>query len=151
MFYDSRRVNQWTDRRRSQIQPCWKKYPLCDVGYYWVPSANIVLELAYDPFKKGMFSFGKQEKPADYLEGTIWEVRPEFMVKFKAGKRKEPEEKDRVNSLGKISGIWNKYISFNGKEIFTFDRDFSVTLEYEASPLPSDCNWREDIEYRRRN
>lgn len=26
-----------------------------------------------------------------------------------------------------------------------------MVLEYEASPLPSDANWREDIEYRRRN
>jgi len=52
---------------------------------------------------------------------------------------------------GKISGIWNKYVLFNGNEMFSFDREYPVVLEYENKPLPSDANWREDIEYRRRN
>ena len=29
-------------------------------AYYWVKNDNIVLELAFDPFKKGFFSVGKQ-------------------------------------------------------------------------------------------
>lgn len=73
------------------------------------------------------------------------------MAKFVNGKRKEPEEKDRLKEHGKISGIWNKYVLFNGNEVFSFDREFPVVLEYENKPLPSDANWREDIEYRRRN
>lgn len=72
-----------------------------------------MLEIVCDPCKKGFFSIGKQEKPSDYFEGTIWEVRPEFMAKFLGGKRKEPEEKDRIKDLGKISGIWNRYICYN--------------------------------------
>jgi hypothetical protein len=100
------------------------------------------MEITFDPYKKGAFSFGKQEKPSDYFEGTIWEVRPEFMTKFIGGKRKEPEEKDRVKDFGKINGVWNKSIFFNGQEIFCFDRQFPVILEYEKNPLPSDANWR---------
>lgn len=87
-----------------------------------------MLEIVFDPCKKGFFSIGKQEKPSDYFEGTIWEVRPEFMVKFLGGKRKEPEEKDRVKDLGKLSGIWNRYICYNGNEIWSFDRQFPLTL-----------------------
>lgn len=26
-----------------------------------------------------------------------------------------------------------------------------LAIEHESAPLPSDSNWREDIEYRRRN
>ena len=99
-------------------------------------------EITFDPFKKGLFSFGKQEKPSDYFEGTVWEVKAEFMAKFLKGKRKEPDEKERLKDLGKISGIWNKYILFNGTEVFSFDRDFPVVMEYENNPLPSDANWR---------
>lgn len=116
-----------------------------------MPASNIVLELAYDPFKKGFFSVGKQQEPSDYFEGTIWEVRPEFMAKFQNGKRKEPEEKDRVRELGKVNGNWHRGVRFNGEEVLNFDRQFPLSLEYEQHPLPSDANWREDIEYRRRN
>ena len=54
------------------------------------------MEIVFDPAKKGFFSIGKQEKPSDYFEGTIYEVKPEFMNKFINGKRREPEEKERV-------------------------------------------------------
>ena len=75
---------------------------------------NIMLEIVFDPAKKGFFSVGKQARPSDYFEGTIWEVKPQFMAKFLAGKRREPEEKQRLKDYGKISGIWNKYICYNG-------------------------------------
>ncbi len=50
-----------------------------------------------------------------------------------------------MKDYGKISGIWNKFICYNDGEIWNFDRQFPVVLEYEANPLPSDSNWREDI------
>jgi len=37
------------------------------------------------------------------------------MLKFIGGKKKEPEEKDRLKNLGKFSGVWNKYIKFNNE------------------------------------
>ena len=72
------------------------------------------------------------------------------MSKFVGGKRKEPEEKDRIKSLGKISGVWNLNVCFNDRELFNINQQYPLLLEYEAHPLPSDSNWREDIEYRRR-
>ena len=73
------------------------------------------------------------------------------MAKFFASKRREPTEKERVRLVGKVSGVWNKNVLFNGVELFNFDRDLPLAIEHESAPLPSDSNWREDIEYRRRN
>jgi hypothetical protein len=42
-------------------------YFLCYLAYYWVTGTNILLEITFDPFKKGVFSIGKQEKPSDYF------------------------------------------------------------------------------------
>ena len=49
-----------------------------------------MIEIVFDPAKKGFFSVGKAEKPSDYFEGNIYETKPEFMVNFLNGKRKEP-------------------------------------------------------------
>lgn len=120
------------------------------LAYYWITNTNFMLELVFDRYKKGFFSIGTKERPSDFFEGTIWEVKPDFMKKFLSGKRREPDEKDRVKDYGRINGVWNKYISYNETEIWNFDKQYPVVLEYEAHPLPSDSNWREDIEYRRR-
>jgi hypothetical protein len=126
-------------------------YPSPHAAYYWVASANIVLELTFDAYRKGFFSVGKQQQPCDYFEGTIWEVRQDFMAKFFGTKRREPNEKERVRSLGKVSGRWSKSVFHDGVEIFSFDRELPLAIEHESAPLPSDSNWRDDIEYRRRN
>ena len=41
------------------------------------------------------------------------------MEKFVKGKRKAPEEKERIKDFGKVSGVWNKVIHYNGAEIFS--------------------------------
>lgn len=111
--------------------------------------SNVMVEILFEGGgKKGFFS--KSENPLDYFEGVIYETRPEFMASFLQGKRREPGEKERVRELGRISGIWNKHVKFNGKELINFDKDLPFLLEYEKAPLPSDANWREDIEYRRK-
>lgn len=61
------------------------------LAYYWITNTNFMMELVFDRYKKGFFSIGKQEKPSDFIEGVIWEVKPEFMNKFLAGKRREPD------------------------------------------------------------
>ncbi len=66
-------------------------YGISYLAYYWITDTNIMVQIVFDPFKKGFFSVGKQEKPSDYFEGTIWQVKPEFMAKFLGGKRKEPD------------------------------------------------------------
>lgn len=45
---------------------------LSTAAYYWVASSNLVLELTFDPYRKGFFSVGKQQQPCDYFEGIIW-------------------------------------------------------------------------------
>ena len=109
-------------------------------AYYWIEKLNVVLEIVFDPYKKGFFSVGKALEPSDYYEGTIWEVRPEFMTKFINGKRKEPEQKDRIRSLGKISGVWNQNVCYNDNEIFNINQRYPLLLKYESKPRPSDSN-----------
>ena len=69
--------------------------------------------MIYNPNKKGMFSIGKQENPSDYFEGTIVEVKPEFMKTFIEKKKKPPTDNEIINRMGKISGVWHKYVKFN--------------------------------------
>ena len=37
------------------------------------------------------------------------------MTKFLGGKYKQPDEKDRVKNLGKVSGVWNKFVRYNNQ------------------------------------
>ena len=69
------------------------------------------MEVVFNPFEKGFFSIGKQEKPSDYFEGNVYQVTPEFMKKFLA-KKKQVSEKDIVKKYGKIHGIWNKQLMY---------------------------------------
>jgi hypothetical protein len=78
-------------------------------------------------------------------------VTADFFKTFPKTKKKEPSDKEKVKELGTFEGVWNKYVKFNGKEIFNLDQMVPLRLEYESHPLASDSNWREDIEYRRLN
>ena len=61
------------------------------LAYYWVQKTNYFVELIYNPNKKGLFSIGKQENPSDYFEGTVVEVKPQFMKSFIEKKNKAPK------------------------------------------------------------
>ena len=37
------------------------------LAYYWIKDTNIMTQIVFDPYKKGVFSMKKQEKPADYF------------------------------------------------------------------------------------
>ena len=45
------------DRKFNLVNKC-KKYIY--LAYYWIRNANIMIEVSFDPYKKGVFSFGKQ-------------------------------------------------------------------------------------------
>ena len=60
-----------------------------------------------------MFSIGKQENPSDYFEGTVVEVKPEFIKAFLDKKKKSPGDSDIVDRMGKVTGIWHKYVKYN--------------------------------------
>ena len=40
-------------------------------------------------------------------------------------------------------------MNYDDEQIYDMDVDLPLLMEYEEDPLPSDSNWREDIEYRR--
>ena len=45
-------------------------------AYYWIEKENILIEVVWNPAKKGFFSVGKQDQPQDYFEGTFYQVKP---------------------------------------------------------------------------
>lgn len=118
------------------------------LAYYWSRKSGLFLELIFNPTGKGFFSIGKQAQPVDYFEGTVCRVKPSFFEQFPKKKR-APKESEIVEKLGKVHGIWNLFIKYEDEILIDFDREFPTTMEYDTNPLPSDSNWREDIEYRK--
>lgn len=59
-----------------------RKLNLVDRAFYWSPNKHLMLDVSYNPNKKGMFSFGKQKTPMDYFCGTVKKVKKEFLDKF---------------------------------------------------------------------
>jgi hypothetical protein len=51
------------------------------------------LELGFNPYKKGLLSFGKQSHPSDWVEGSIVKTTPAFANKFRGMKKKEGPSK----------------------------------------------------------
>ena len=64
------------------------------------------------------------------------------MKSFLEKKNKAPKDNEILNKLGKITGIWHKYVKFDDEILIDFDTEFPFRLEYESNPLPSDANWR---------
>ena len=52
-----------------------RKLNLLGKGFFWSPNKELMLEISYNPNKKGFFSVGKQTTPADYFIGTVKKVR----------------------------------------------------------------------------
>jgi hypothetical protein len=44
-----------------------------------------------------------------------------------------------------FDGIWEKEIKVDGETLWTSEGPLPHVLEYEKYPLPSDCNFREDV------
>lgn len=57
------------------------------LGYYYEDDGYFC-ELAWNPYKKGMLSFGKQTKPSDTVEGSIVKSSPDFIRKFRGMTKK---------------------------------------------------------------
>ena len=65
-----------------------------------------------------------------------------------------PKGQPNIQVLGqvaKIWGRWTKYAHFNDQRIFDIDKDLYFVAVDEKNPLPSNCNFREDIVYRKLN
>jgi hypothetical protein len=59
------------------------------IGYFYDDVDGLFLELAFNPYKKGMLSFGKQSHPSDWVEGSILKITPAFSAKFRGMKKKK--------------------------------------------------------------
>jgi hypothetical protein len=78
-----------------------------------VEDKNIVLQLQFEP--RNAFSQAEDAKK-DYFWGTVYEVSPQFMQSFLSC-RENPPERCISRVLGKISGRWTKYLTFEDQTI----------------------------------
>lgn len=56
-----------------------RKLNLVDKAFYWSPNRDLMLEVVYNPDKKGFLSFGKQKTPTDYFQGVIKKVKRQYI------------------------------------------------------------------------
>ena len=91
------------DRKFSYIG---KSYCYDNKGHYG--------EMMFNPYKKSMFSFGKQVKEVDIVEGNIFQVPQDQIDSFRAKFNKEGIAKKYLNnSLSRISGRYTQAILFD--------------------------------------
>ena len=54
-------------------------------------------------------------------------------------------QKDCVEFISKLDGIWHEKLNFDGINYWDSSKDFPYILEYENNPLPSDSRFRQDV------
>lgn len=113
---------------------------------------NLLCEVLFNVNEVGGFSglFQKKESYSiDEIGGAIYKVKPDAIDKFLLAKKHykvslDPA-KDIVETLCKIKGEWTSHVEFDGKRYWDIEKDKPFLLEYEENPLPSDCNYRDDV------
>lgn len=109
-----------------------------------------VMLVKHNPDEKGFFSFGKQKTPEDYMQGAVLLVQDDYFSEFpQLYTMPTPTDHQVVKKVSELIGEWPKYIKFDGKMYYDVDKEVPFALDYEKYPLASDCNYREDVVYRR--
>lgn len=109
------------------------------------------MDLEFNPYKKGIFSFGKQSHPSDWFEGTIVKTSPAFVKKFRSNKKKEgPSKGEIAQVIATVNGQVTQSTRINGVEYYKVEKSYPFVLEHEPYPLNSNCNYREDVAYFRK-
>ncbi|KAL4482280.1 hypothetical protein ABPG72_018061 [Tetrahymena utriculariae] len=112
---------------------------------------KLVLDIKVNPDKKGFFK--SAGCTMDYMAGGIYRVNDKFITKLKS---LHPHyykfqglnlKDDVVEQVSTITGIWNKEIFIDDVKWFDIENPFPFKLEHELNPIPSDCNYRQDILY----
>ena len=98
----------------------------------------------------GFFSGSKREF-SDQIEGSLVQVKPEFMKKYLASPDKTPAKNDIENTFFELSGRWPLELRFDGEPFYRVNHDLPDRMIHEMNPLPSNSNYREDLYYRKQN
>lgn len=112
---------------------------------------GLLCEIVFNVNEIGGFSglFQKKESYSiDEIGGAIYKVRPEIIEKVHTAKKHQKiniDPNDIVETIAKIKGEWTSYVEFDGKRYWDIEREKPYLLEYEENPLPSDCNYRDDV------
>ena len=119
--------------------------------YVFSEKNRFFAEILFNPDKKSLIGglFSKQGRSQDSLIGTIYEVKKEFFEVF----NREPLRfkgmtglsEYIVRELGKIEGVWHKFVKIDEEIYWKFEEYQAFEIEGEEYPLPSDSKWREDV------
>lgn len=114
--------------------------------------SNLLCEINFNINEIGGLGGIFQKKDSynvDEIGGGIYKVKPEYIVKIMTAKKNHKSVLDQNNDIletfCKIKGEWTSHVDFDGKRYWDIEKDKPFLLEYEQYPLPSDCNYRDDV------
>ena len=115
-------------------------------------TSNLFCEINFNVNEIGGFGglFQKKESYSiDEIGGGIYKVKPETIEKYRTAKKHHKLTLDQntevIETISKVKGEWTSYVEFDGKRYWDIEKDKPFLLEYENNPLPSDCNYRDDV------
>jgi hypothetical protein len=113
---------------------------------------NLLCEITFNANEIGGFGglFQKKESYSiDEIGGAIYKVKPEIIEKYKNAKKHHKisldQNNDVIEIVSRLKGEWTSHVEFDGKRYWDIEKEKPYLLEYEENPLPSDCNYREDV------
>lgn len=57
----------------------------------------------------------------------------------------EKKQKDKVQEVSSIFGLYLEFLKIDGKKVWDIDQDKPIQYFPIENPLPSDCRFREDL------
>lgn len=80
--------------------------------------------MQYNPYKKSMFSFGKQTKEVDILESKIYKMDKIHTIEFRKKFTKNGVDKSLLqNPVSTVSGRMTQELRFDGVVYFDVRKD----------------------------
>lgn len=109
-------------------------------------------EVSIGKDKKNVYSVDHKLTCAE-LAGGVFRVSADLVARFVGNKQRHKFEgvtpKDKFELLSAIHGCWNDKVMFDGRVYKSLLEPVPFMVQYEKHPLPSNCNYREDIIYKR--
>ena len=114
--------------------------------------SNTFCEIVFNVNEIGGFSGLFQKKQSysiDEIGGGIYKVKPDVIERYLTAKKPHKLNLDLNNDVletfCKVKGEWTSHVEFDGKRYWDIEREKPFLMEYEENPLPSDCNYRDDV------
>lgn len=97
--------------------------------------------------KKGIIS-SEKTVPKDCFEGIIYMPKPGSTLNQNA--KRIADMDDIKTEIGRLRGSWLEKLEINAVNYWNIDKVMPDKMIYKENPLPSDCRFREDLIWLRR-